>query len=90
MTIDFFELDTRETLLTQRAWKIVALGMALLLEDNPLHAALARRTIELGTEPKSPHTSCGRGYVALFEADRPRAQAILDEALKYLESIGEL
>lgn len=88
MTIDFFELDTREVLLQQRARKIVMLGLALLLEENPLHADFARRQIELETAPNSPHTSCGRAFIALFRTDPQRARELSVNAQEYLGSIG--
>ncbi len=88
ITIEFFELDARESLLTERAERIAALGMALALENNPTHESLARATIAHLTSVSSAHCNCARSFLSLYREDPSRAQRILAAVQEYLLSIS--
>ncbi len=90
VTIDFFELDTREELLRGRAEKIRELWLALIVLGSglsPNAKAFAKRTIADLWSAKSPHSSCVRSFLRLYLRDRTRAKAILEGVMKYLESL---
>jgi hypothetical protein len=90
VTIDFFELDTREELLRGRAEKVRELTLALIVERVgrlPAHKALAERTIADLQSEKSAHSNCVRSFLRLYRRDRPRAEAIFEAAMEYLDSL---
>jgi hypothetical protein len=90
VTIDFFELDTREELLRGRAEQIRELKLALIVNESspsPSDKALAERTIADLQSEKSQHTNCVRSFLQLYRQDRPRAEAIFQAAMEYLESL---
>jgi hypothetical protein len=90
VTIDFFELDTREELLRGRAEKIRELMLALIVASSgpqPANKDLAERTIAALESPRSPHSNCVRSFLRLYHQDRPRAQAIFEAAMEYLDSL---
>ena len=90
VTIDFFELDTREELLRGRAEKIRELKLALIVEDSNLSSAdkdLAERTIAALHSEKSAHANCVRSFLRLYRHDRPRAEEIFRAAMDYLASL---
>ncbi len=87
VTIDFFELDTREELLRGRAEQISALGIALQLAAttaDPQHKALAERRIKQLKGEASPHTSCARAFHELYHSNQVRAEELVTEAINYL------
>ena len=91
VTIDFFELDTREELLRGRAEKVRELKLALIVEESsgpsPADKALAERTIAGLQSERSPHSNCVRSFLRLYRRDRPHAEAIFQAAMEYLESL---
>jgi hypothetical protein len=88
VTIDFFELDTREELIRERAMAIVALYFAFdnLTSTNALKRNLARRNIDTYTAPRSAHTNCNRSYLKVLEANPERATELASQAQEYLDS----
>jgi hypothetical protein len=90
VTIDFFELDTREELLRGRAEKILELKLALIVSESdrpPPDQALAKWTIALLQSAKSEHSNCVRSFLRLYSQDRPRAEIIFQAVLDYLERL---
>lgn len=90
VTIDFFELDTREELLRGRAEKIRELKLALIIKDSnasPANRALAERTIADLQSENSSHCNCVRSFLRLYRRDRLRAEEIFQAAMEYLESL---
>lgn len=87
VTIDFFELDTREELLRERAEQIRSFHMALRLLETGGAAdrAEALGAIEQHKAPYSPHSGCVRAFHALYERDRAEAEEIFALIREYLE-----
>lgn len=87
VTIDFFELDTREELLRERAEQIRSFYMALhLLETGgPSGRAVAQGAIRDHLSPRSPHSGCVRAFHALYQRDSSKAEEIVQLVLEYLE-----
>ncbi len=89
VTIRFFELDTREVLLEERAETLLALHVAMASlghpDDGTRAAAglLVNRLIDI----RSPHASCARRHHDLVLADPARAGSIARAALDYLLSL---
>jgi hypothetical protein len=89
VVIDFFELDTREELIRERADVLVKLFIAHDLRStspSPQRRQLAERSLDLMTSPRSPHTSCARSFRSLLERDPVRAQELAEAAQAYLDS----
>ena len=89
VTIRFFELDTRDTLLRERAEALRALGIALRqlsTERDPYWRAIAQRAVELLQSSASPHANCARAFAALYEQDPVQALELLGLARRYLDS----
>lgn len=84
ITIDLFELDTREDLLKARAMLIGWLWTALRLRQTPGAAPEdktdAQRLIDLATSPAAPHTNCARAFSKLYEQDNTKARQYKDLA----------
>jgi 5-methylcytosine-specific restriction endonuclease McrA len=88
VTIDFFELDTREELIRERSSAIVDMYIAhesLSSKNNRLRA-LAERKLKTCVEPRSMHTSCCRAFLKLLDSDPQRAADLATQAQNYLES----
>jgi hypothetical protein len=88
VTIDFFELDTREELIRERALAIVAMYFAFdnISSPNALKKRLAQRNIYTYTAPRSAHTSCCRAYLKVLQSDPHRALDLATQAQAYLDS----
>lgn len=82
VTIDFFELDTREELLRGRAMKITALWMARDKPQNPVWQGLRATYLSAASE----HANCTRAFDRLCDDDPTVAERVFDEAAKYLAS----
>jgi hypothetical protein len=54
---------------------------------SPDAKAFAERTIADLRSEKSPHSNCVRSFLRLYLRDRPRAEAIFQAAMEYLESL---
>ena len=86
VTIDFFELNGRDTLLEERAELILALSTMLQrLEGNKNdeEAALILKRVRSGI---SKHANCGRSFLRAYKANRPLAAIYVKKAKEYLES----
>ena len=87
--IDFFELDTREGLLLERAQQLTALMSALIvLKSNaaPDDLAFALREIELRTAIGSPHGNCARSFLKLHDVNPSRARKTAEGFMEYRET----
>lgn len=86
--IDFFELDRREELWRERAFKIVALFLALKRSRSGEgeEQEIAREAVETLVSPASPHTNCARAFRFLYEEDPAKAAKIAQAAQAYLKS----
>lgn len=89
VTIDFFELDTREVLLEERAERILALHVALAAasDPDPVTAAAAQISVERLTASDSPHANCSRRHRQRFEEDRGRANDVAEAAIEFLAGL---
>ncbi len=90
VTIDFFELDTREELIRGRSDVIRAIWVALrVLETNPTPADknFAERAVATILSESSPHSNCARSFQKLYERDRAKAGLLANAALIYLEKV---
>ncbi|MDJ0866334.1 MAG: hypothetical protein QNK03_09520 [Myxococcota bacterium] len=90
VTIEFFELDTREVLLEERAEKILALHVALAAADDPdpVTAAAAQLMVERLTADDSPHANCSLRHRQLAASDPGRANDVAEAALRFLAGMA--
>ncbi len=90
VTIDFFELDTREVLLEERAERILALHVALASTDDPDEstAGAAQILVERLTAAEAPHANCARCHRELAENDPDRANAFAGAAIEMLQGLS--
>lgn len=86
VTIDLFELDTREDLALQRAEIILKLWLAHsalnLAESSKAMRIVAQKIVDTATSPLSPHTSCGRAFSKLCQQDFAKATEYQERAAK--------
>lgn len=90
VTIDFFDLNGRESLRRERAEQLQQLWFALLvarIPPTPEAAELAQSTIARLTHPASPHCNCARSFLRLAQADPAKARAIALAVKDYLDSL---
>lgn len=89
VTIRFFQLDTREGLLLERAEVLLALHLAMLLVDDPdpLVAAVADRAVERLVDPRSAHSSCARAHHDRLLNDPAMARAIIGRVVEWLDTL---
>ena len=84
ITIDFFDLDRRDTLRRERAQIIQAIWLAFrTLQKTTASAADrndAQQIIDLALSPRSPHTNCAQSFYRLCQQDEQRAQNYKVEA----------
>lgn len=90
VTIRFFELDTREVLLEERAETIlrVHLAMSAVGHPDPLTSQAASTTIDRMVDRRSPHASCARAFHDLWLSDNVLAREFAEAGLAYLESVA--
>lgn len=93
VTIDFFELDIRESLIKQRAEVIKRMFEAL--RDEAIHPdaerrARARKDIKRWKDASSEHTSCARSFHRLFLKDPKAAFTAYKTALAYIDRHPDL
>lgn len=90
VTIRFFELDTREVLLEERAETILQLHLALSAVGHPdaLTSRAASTTIDRMVDRRSPHASCARAFHDLWLTDNLLAREFAESSLAYLESVA--
>ena len=89
LTIDFFNLDTREKLLEGRASKIQSMWIAFEALKNSTNAATLRRietALNNARSAYSPHSSCSKAFYQLCESDFKEATKFYDAANDYLMS----
>ena len=89
VTIRFFELDTREVLLEERAIIILQLHVAMSAvgHPDPFTSQAASSTVDRMVDRHSPHSNCARAFHDLWLSDNLLAREFAAEALNYLESI---
>ncbi|HKP75364.1 MAG TPA: hypothetical protein VJT67_07450 [Longimicrobiaceae bacterium] len=88
VVIAFFELDTREDLLEERAKWIVALWIALRLRatGTPDDQAQANEAILQYTSPYAPHSRCITAFHELTQRDPAAAARVVQHMREYLRS----
>lgn len=88
VTIRFFELDTREILLEERAETIVELhvAMAAVGHPDPLTGRAASAAVDRLVDRRSPHANCARSFHDVWLTDNLLAREFAEVALGYLES----
>lgn len=88
VTIRFFELDTREVLLEERAETILELHLAMTAVGHPdsLTSLAASTTVDRIVDRRSPHSNCARSFHDLWLSDNVLAREFTQVALEYLES----
>jgi hypothetical protein len=89
VTIRFFELDSREVLLQQRADIIVRLHLAIAATEHadPFIRAAATHTITQLTHRHSPHANCARAHHDLTLTDPSLARDFAHAAYDYLATL---
>ncbi len=89
VTIEFFELDTREELLRERADVIANLRIALDAQTagstNEIRQS-ATQAVARAQRPSSRHSSCASAFVALSQTDSAAAVDLATAAQQYLDS----
>jgi hypothetical protein len=90
VTIRFFELDTREVLLEERAETILRLHLAMSAvgHPDPMTSQAASTTIDRMVNRLSPHANCARAFHDLWLSDNVLAREFAEGALAYLESVA--
>lgn len=90
VTIRFFELDTREVLLEERAETILELHLAMTAvgHSDPLTGRAASAVVDRLVDPRSPHANCARSFHDLWLSDNTLARDFATAALEYLESVS--
>jgi hypothetical protein len=88
VTIRFFELDTREVLLEERAETILELHLAMTAVGHPdmLTSLAASSRVDSIVDRRSPHSNCARSFHDLWLSDNVLAREFVQAALEYLES----
>jgi hypothetical protein len=88
VTIDFFELDTREELLYERAELITALWANLRLKaiGSAADKAQAKARLAAAVKAGAPHSSCAKAFIELAGSDPALAEAQFDAAIDYVAS----
>ncbi len=90
ITIDFFELNGRETLRKGRAKIIQLIWVAwLILENQQATTAdqmYALQTINTALEKGAEHTACARAFYMRCQSDRASANKLAQEAGDYLSA----
>ncbi len=86
VTIDFFELGTREELLRERARVIMGLFLAL---KGAVPGSIAAGAVTILTSPTSPHTNCAECFHQLFVTNRTQAETLATWAAAYLLSVHD-
>jgi hypothetical protein len=85
VTISFFELNVRETLLVQRAEVIYLLWSALgKLSSDPKDKTLLEPIIEYATSGAHPHASCARAFMKAYKEDLSTARRYVEQAVSLL------
>lgn len=88
VTIDFFELDTRDDLLELRAQIIANLWLAFtIVQDAAASAARKRKAqkiIDLAVSPRFQQTNCARSFLRLCEQTPEVAEQFADAAEQML------
>lgn len=86
VTIDFFELHTREDLLEERATWILGLWTALRLVQTgtPQDRTLAEGHVQRSISPQAPHANCLRAFHALAEQSAAEAGEVAKAMHDYL------
>ncbi|HEV7890869.1 MAG TPA: hypothetical protein VGP08_09530 [Pyrinomonadaceae bacterium] len=93
VTIDFFELDIRESLIKQRAEVIKKMFEAV--RDKVIHPDADRRAravkdLDRWQEASSEHASCARSFHRLCESDLNAANDAYKAAVTYIDDHPEL
>jgi hypothetical protein len=88
VTIKFFELDTREVLLEERAETIVNLHLAMTAvgHPDPFTSRAASSAVDRLVERRSPHANCARSFHDLWLTDNLLARQFAEAAVEYLEA----
>lgn len=85
VTLDFFNLVNRSSLIEQRAGVIDHLYHALIVANSDLPANLrssASQSVQVATHSSAAHSSCARSFEKLFLNDRNKADRIYEDAHK--------
>ncbi len=90
VTIDFFELDTREVLLEERAETILALHVALasMDDEDDATAAAAHLLVDRLPADDAAHANCARCHRELADEDPERANSFARAAIAYLRGLS--
>ncbi|NJK32857.1 MAG: hypothetical protein HC927_10860 [Deltaproteobacteria bacterium] len=87
VTVDFFDLNGRETLLRQRAEVIKTLWLAFIVIEHVPQGrdrTIAEKVLAGAAENEAPHTNCARAFVTLCRKDPDHARALATAAIEYL------
>ena len=87
VTIVFFGLDdlvARKNLLKERAQVILTLHAMLVKTEEG--DADARALVDAMLASTAPHANCARSFNRLFRSNRPRADEVLSDIVRFLAS----
>ena len=90
VTIDFFELATREELIRERLHLVIGLWMALECADHAsslTNKARYEDYIKIFCDKTHPHCSLARSYRLLFSTNRAKAERLAESARKLLMEV---
>lgn len=85
VTIAFFHLNDRDSLLEQRA-RVVMETWNALRGARELRDPIATRYLRNINQPSFPHANCARSFVRIFNSDRDLAEVYAEKAAEYLSS----
>jgi hypothetical protein len=83
VTIDFFELNVRDTLLRQRARVIISAWLALEKLRIDASDAVAEAEVQELESPATPHANCARSFIRTYRSDRALAKEYAELAAAY-------
>jgi hypothetical protein len=89
VTIRFFELDSREILLEERAAILVQLHLAMTVvgHPDPFTSRAANATVSRLVDRYSSHANCARAYHDLWLTDNALAREFAEAAADYLDAV---
>ena len=88
VTIAFFRLNDRDTLLKERAQLILGTWVMLQRREADPADNISREYIEAIGTPGFRHANCARSFLRTYEQDRELARTFVERAREYCQSKG--
>lgn len=89
VTIDFFKLNERGELFTERFQQIERYwgnARTYALEQDPERKAAAKRVLDRAVSPAAPHSACTKAFEQVMISDPTKAWQIFQDAEAFLKS----